>query len=795
MVLIHVYQAIGKEQMRLAFGPQGPLGAAIQEQAAHAAQPMADVLGRLGSVDASGLGPAFEKAYAGNPSDAERLYRAEFVRSEALLRLRRAESVDRSELDRQALRGAGTMLDTVLTMAERNPTHAGIVRLAHEQMLAYKAKSPESERRIAAALAASDDPETRAASEKWRRARERIGTLALRRAQGVVLTVKEADELERATAEEAAIAGRLAELAATERGGDKPFDAAEGASALQRLLAPNEALLSYVAYRHVFPDQLAAAKRWRPSYGAFVLTQRGPAFRSLGEAASVDGAIEAFLVALGDPGATSEAKRAAAEALQQRAFAPVASLLGGIVRLRVVPDGQLQGVPLAALRDEHGWLADCLDIRYAFSERQLLGEHLPALKAGEPLVLAAGPYSDSPTPLISGQALTQKSFPSLPGSLAEARRVRGVLPNARLLTGAQASEGSLFSTRSPLVVHIAGHGVFLPPANAAAGKSRGVLLASSGAPRAEPSSIDPMIGSALVLAPDTSSRNDGFLTGFEVATAPLFGTELVVLSACESGRGDPDCIRGVRGLRQAFFTAGVQSLVVSLWSVNDQSTADLMAAFYEKLKAGTDRAEALRQASASIRAKNDDPFFWAPFVLLGRDGPLELSPRAAPSPPQGEDQATRLRRAMTLKRLRRTIDRLGEAHWSTGSRTDDALDANVSASRALEPRSLVLTLLGTHESISLIVPSYTGPGRYGVETAKLRAGEARSKTLSRWMLANSRQKRQSNEPRLARCKCRRTREPAGSPGPSSFVSRTARFARVVSARIQRATYPSPRPMK
>jgi CHAT domain-containing protein len=723
MAMIHVYQAISKQQMLLAFGPKGPLGAAIDEQASHAAQPMADALGQIGSVDLNALGPAFKKAYAGDPTDAERLYRAEFVRSETLHRLRLRQSVDRSELDRQAHRGAGMMLDAVLTMAERNPAHAGIVRLGYEEMLAYKAKSPESERRVAAALAASDDRETRDASEKWRRARERIGTLALRRAQGIALTSKETDEIERAIVEEAAIAGRLAELAAPERGGDKPFDAAEGVSALQRLLGPNEALLSYVSYGHVQPEQMTAAKRWRPSYGAFVLTQRGLAFRSLGEAGSVDQAIESFLVALGDPGATPEAKRAAARALERVAFAPVAPWLQGVARLRVVPDGQLQGVPLAALRDDQGWLAERLDIRYAFSERQLLGEHVPALKAGEPLVLAPGPYADSPTPFTPGRALTQKSFPNLPGSLSEAQRVRALLPKARLLTGAQASEGALFSTRSPIVVHVAGHGVFLPPANGAAGKSRGVLLTSTGA-RPEASPVDPMIGSALVLAPDASSRNDGFLTAFEVATAPLFGTELVVLSACESGRGDPDRIRGVRGLRQAFFTAGVQSLVVSLWSVNDQTTAELMAAFYERLKAGADRAEALRQASAAVRAKNDDPFLWAPFVLLGRDGPIDFKPKAARSAAEGEDETTRLRRAMTLKRLRRTISRLGEAKWSSGLGGEDALDAHVAANQASEQRSLVLTLLGKREGLSLSVPSYSGPGRYAVETSTLRAGRA-----------------------------------------------------------------------
>jgi len=233
-----------------------------------------------------------------------------------------------------------------------------------------------------------------------------------------------------------------------------------------------------------------------------------------------------------------------------------------------------------------------------------------------------------------------------------------------------------------------------------------------------------MIGSALVLAPDTSRGNDGFLTAFEVATAPLFGTELVVLSACESGRGNPDRIRGVRGLRQAFFTAGAQSLVMSLWSVNDQSTAELMAAFYEKLRGGQDRAEALRQASALLRAKNDDPFLWAPFVLIGRDGAIDFSPSAGRPAALDEDETTRLRRAMAFKRLQRTIERLGAAKWSSRAGEDEALDANVKVSQAGGERALVLTLLGKRESISLSVPNYAGTGRYTVEGSRLRAGRS-----------------------------------------------------------------------
>ena len=115
-------------------------------------------------------------------------------------------------------------------------------------------------------------------------------------------------------------------------------------------------------------------------------------------------------------------------------------------------------------------------------------------------------------------------------------------------------------------------------------------------------------------------KNDGFLTAFEVAAAPLFGTELVVLSACESGRGHPDRVRGIRGLRQAFFTAGVESLVTSLWSVSDRATASLMGRLYrEMLRNGRTPSASLRAAQLALRSdsRNQHPYYWAAFTIQG----------------------------------------------------------------------------------------------------------------------------------------------------------------------------------
>jgi CHAT domain-containing protein len=117
----------------------------------------------------------------------------------------------------------------------------------------------------------------------------------------------------------------------------------------------------------------------------------------------------------------------------------------------------------------------------------------------------------------------------------------------------------------------------------------------------------------------------GLSTALEVAGMNLWGTQLVVLSACESGRGEVDDIgQGVYGLRRAVMVAGAETLVTSLWQVSDQVTRDLMVAYYKNLLAGQGRSEALRQASLAIRKQHPSPFFWAPFIAIGQVGPLKL---------------------------------------------------------------------------------------------------------------------------------------------------------------------------
>jgi hypothetical protein len=149
---------------------------------------------------------------------------------------------------------------------------------------------------------------------------------------------------------------------------------------------------------------------------------------------------------------------------------------------------------------------------------------------------------------------------------------------------------------------------------------------------------NPLIRSGLALAaanppcPELDTdEDDGLLTALELAGMNLYGTQLVVLSACETGVGDNSSGEGVYGLRRALVMAGVQSQVISLWTVADDSTADLMSDYYQRLldtENPVGRHEALREAQLAMLHGEDvtrrHPYHWAAFIASGDWRPLEF---------------------------------------------------------------------------------------------------------------------------------------------------------------------------
>ena len=142
---------------------------------------------------------------------------------------------------------------------------------------------------------------------------------------------------------------------------------------------------------------------------------------------------------------------------------------------------------------------------------------------------------------------------------------------------------------------------------------------------------NPLLRSGLALAGANTwnqggmlplDAENGLLTAEDVSGMDLLDTELVVLSACETGLGAVQVGEGVFGLRRTFMLAGAKTLVMSLWKVPDQQTRELMEDFYQRLLAGQLRSEALREAQRTLKEKYPHPYFWGAFICQGNPGPL-----------------------------------------------------------------------------------------------------------------------------------------------------------------------------
>jgi CHAT domain-containing protein/tetratricopeptide (TPR) repeat protein len=407
-----------------------------------------------------------------------------------------------------------------------------------------------------------------------------------------------------------------------------------------------------------------------PRYAAWVIPARGRGdvqLIDLGEAEKIESAVLALRQALGT---APRDLRSRPEAVAEKG---IGTLLKGLARLVLAPltghidqakcwvispDAALWLVPWAALPLADGsYAVEKHQITYLVSGRDVISPPIPhAARAavGPPLVLADPDFDLAPAKknregrvaargLLSADALPP--FPRLPATAAEARAVAPLLKryarsNPVIRTGREAQESSFKAARSPKVVVLSTHGFFLPdqedarPPALAVLNGRGLTLVESDQRPARGSRgqvlENPLLRCGLALAganrrgEASKDGDDGILTGLEVVGCDLRGTELVVLSACETGLGQVRVGEGVAGLRQAFQLAGARAVVATLWQISDQETTALMTAFFKNLAAKKEKAEALRRAQLEIikerraKGKAAHPFYWAAFTLTGR---------------------------------------------------------------------------------------------------------------------------------------------------------------------------------
>jgi CHAT domain-containing protein len=222
----------------------------------------------------------------------------------------------------------------------------------------------------------------------------------------------------------------------------------------------------------------------------------------------------------------------------------------------------------------------------------------------------------------------------LPGTGQEATAVAKTMPGWKTFVGEAATEAAVKAVHAPRILHIATHGFFLPdpPAPPAPPpddtSDTAIALVSSPSSPTIDVYQNPLLRSGLAFAganklSSPSGDGDGILTAFEASGLDLEGTELVVLSACETGVGKVTNGDGVYGLRRALVIAGAQTLVMSLWQVDDEATKDLMVGYYARLARGKSRSAALRDTQLQLaHGKYKHPYYWASFLPAGDDSPL-----------------------------------------------------------------------------------------------------------------------------------------------------------------------------
>jgi tetratricopeptide (TPR) repeat protein len=422
-------------------------------------------------------------------------------------------------------------------------------------------------------------------------------------------------------------------------------------------LPEQSALIEYLKYNHHFhhPDSVT------PRYLAVVLTQdNAPAIIDLGAASAIDSLVERYrkhMLRVSAYGKLSDEDRAEYDKISSELYGkvwlPFEKHLAETELVLIAPDGALNMVSFAGLTEMGGsFLVEGLALHYLSCGRDLIRLREEAIPAEGLFALGDPDYnapiiarqSESPAPEYSTSDSTYYAagnlrsscfdfedmlLSPLPATRSEVERILAGWREftdepARVYIGADASEEK-FKSDAPhnRVVHLATHGYFL------GGECWPELQDSKFYSNRGYAGENPLLLSGLFLSGanlcwqdfEGMLAEDGVLTAYEVSAMDFSGTELVVLSACETGLGEVEQGEGVYGLRRAFQMAGAETVVSALWPVSDKWTARLMGSLYDRK--GNTLPERIRSLQLDVinelrkQGESDHPISWGAFITQG----------------------------------------------------------------------------------------------------------------------------------------------------------------------------------
>ena len=321
--------------------------------------------------------------------------------------------------------------------------------------------------------------------------------------------------------------------------------------------------------------------------------------------------------------------------LSEKILWPLLKDNAGVERLILSPDSNLWLTPWAALilPDGENYLIEKLQLQCVVSSRYLLEGDRRQERGSQPVIFADPKFGKKSTSETGIRGMLGY-VNDLTHSEVEAHRIKDNIKkycrtsSIKLLLGEEANEAAAKKLENPHVLVFSTHGFFLQDQKLDL-SSRESFQNELDRAITMQEFVNPLDRCGLILGGFNEKRDtqnpldDGTLTGGEIATLPLENTDLVVLSACQTGVGDSVNGRGIASLRQAFQMAGARSVLATLWNVDDYETSNITNSFFRHLASGTDRFEALRQAQLGYINKQKEkvepahPAYWAPFLLTG----------------------------------------------------------------------------------------------------------------------------------------------------------------------------------
>ncbi|GAB4332488.1 MAG: hypothetical protein OHK0038_08240 [Flammeovirgaceae bacterium] len=298
-------------------------------------------------------------------------------------------------------------------------------------------------------------------------------------------------------------------------------------------------------------------------------------------------------------------------------------------RIYLSAEGVYNQINLESLPNEKGqYVIDLNNISLVSNTREIIDrdkeKQEEAGVEGE-VVLMGNPVFYSDLKESEYNTYTNRPVTQLPGTMKEIEEItklmskeQGVISST--YTTNKATEDKVRSLKSPKIFHIATHGFFLPDETVQEDEQIGLGQ--------EKEIVNPLYRSGLLLkdagelieeeSPYAFNRKDGILTAFEAMSLNFDDTELVVLSACETGRGDSKVGDGVYGLQRAILVAGADALVMSLFEVSDEATQKLMLIFYRNwIEKKMNKRDAFIEAKKELRQEFPSPKYWGAFIMVG----------------------------------------------------------------------------------------------------------------------------------------------------------------------------------